>query len=126
MKIQAVSAAALLCLALGACSDLATSVVCDGALRPSLVVNVVDAASGASVASEAHGWYTTGTVTDSLRHIESTATGTVLLAAFGPPGVYDLRVERPGAPNWVRSGVLVQDGRCGPYSEGLTAEITVE
>lgn len=126
MKIFAVPGAALLCLALGACSDLATNVVCDGALRPSLVVNVVDAVSGTSVASEARGWYTLGTVTDSLRHIQSAATGEVLLAAFGPPGVYDLRVERPGAPNWVRTGVLVQEGQCGPYSEGLTAALTVE
>jgi hypothetical protein len=125
MKTYARLVPALLCLALGACSDTALSLVCPGQVRPSLLVNVVDSASGESVTAEARGWWTTGTVTDSLRHLPpSNVDGAVLLAAYGPPGSYDIRVERPGRPDWVRNGVLVVQGTCGPDGEDLVAQFT--
>src|SRR5687767_14409190 len=99
MKTFARPAAALLLLALAACSDNALSVVCPGQERPSLLVNVLDSISGESVATESRGWWTMGGVTDSLRHLQpNTAEGAVLLAAYGPPGTYDVRVVRPGHP----------------------------
>lgn len=126
MKTFARPAAALLCLALGACSDDAMSVVCPGAIRPSLLVNVLDSISGESVAGEATGRWSMGTVGDSLRHLPpSTAEGVVLLAAYGPPGTYDVRVERPGHPDWVRRGIVVSEGSCGPDARDLVAQFGI-
>lgn len=126
MKIFARPAAALLCLALGACSDDALSVVCPGAIRPSLLVNVVDSLSGQSIAAEVSGRWSMGTVGDSLRHLQpSTAEGVVLLAAYGPPGAYDVRVARAGHPDWVRRGIVVEEGSCGPDARDLVAQFGV-
>lgn len=129
MKTFARAAPALLCLALAACDDAATSVVCPGVAGPSLVVNVVDAFSGQSVTEQASGWWTagtlSGTITDSLRHVPSDAgDGTTLLAAFGPPGTYQVLVVRPGHEDWVRSDVQVSEGRCGPTRATVTATLT--
>ena len=128
MKTLARPAAALLFLgflALSACSDNALSVVCPGQERPSLLVTVLDSVSGESVASESRGWWTLGTVTDSLRHLEpSTAEGAEMLAAYGPPGSYDVRVVRPGHPDWIRKDIVVTQGSCGPDARDLIAQFT--
>ncbi|HEX6913151.1 MAG TPA: hypothetical protein VF142_22260 [Longimicrobium sp.] len=126
MKTYARPAAALLCLALGACSDSALSVVCPGVMRPSLLVNVLDSISGQSAAAQARGWWTSGTRTDSLRHVPpTTGEGAVLLAAYGPPGLYDVRVEVAGRPDWIANGIVVTEGSCGPDARDLVAQFTV-
>lgn len=126
MKNHARLAAALLCLALGACADSALSVVCPGEPRPALLITVLDAKSRASVSLEARGWWTTGAAWDSMRHVPSTAEGGgVVLAAFGPPGTYDVRVERLGYAHWSRSGIVVREGACGPSPEEIVADLTL-
>lgn len=120
MKISALLAPAL-CLALAGCDDAALSVVCPGVLQPSLVVGVFDD-KGESVAHEARGWFTVGAVTDSLRHSQRTAD-LVQLVAYGPPGVYQVRVERPGSPDWVIADLEVGNTECGPATRRLTAEL---
>jgi hypothetical protein len=123
MKTYARPAAALLYLALGACSDSPLSVVCGGGLRPSVLVNVLDSISGQSAAAQARGWWTSGTLTDSLRHVPpTTSEGAVMLAAYGPPGLYDVRVEVAGRPEWIASGVVVAEGSCGPDARDLVAQ----
>jgi hypothetical protein len=117
MKINALLP---LCLLLGACADLSTSVVCPGEQGPSLLLEVVDASTGRSVADEASGSWATATVADSLRHV-ATVEGREFLAAFGPPGVYDVSIVRPGHPAWVRGGITVVEGSCGPMTRQLTA-----
>lgn len=127
MKNFALLAPSLLCLFAGACSDAAVSVVCPGEPPPSVLVNVVDATSGQSVSHEATGWWTTGTVSDSLRHVQPTnPDGPVRLAAFGPPGTYEVRVVRPGHADWVRSNIVVVQGTCGPDGEDLIAQLSPE
>lgn len=122
MKTFAPLAPALLCLGLAACSDSATSVVCPATPGPSLVVHVVDARSGASVSEQASGWWTSGAMADSLRHLSSGAS--VVLAAFGPPGTYQVRVVRPGHADWVADDVVVGRGQCGPARLEFTATLT--
>jgi hypothetical protein len=124
MKFFARVAPALMCLALGACSDMSTSVVCPGEAGPAVVVNVVDGLSGASVSRQASGTWTSGTLSDSLRHVVQ-ADSTVVLAAYGPPGVYHVRVVRPGHTEWVSGDLVVTEGRCGPARSLVTATITV-
>lgn len=124
MKIFARLAPLLLCLPLGACSDSSTSVVCPGELGPAVVVNVVDSFSGASVTRQASGSWTSGTRSDSLRHFVQ-SDSTVVLAAFGPPGIYQLRVIRPGHLDWVSGDVVVAEGRCGPARSMVTATLTI-
>jgi hypothetical protein len=123
MKIFALLAPAALGLALVACDDSATSVVCPGLAGPSLVVSVVDAQTGLSVTGLASGTWSMGTFSDSLRHYPQPGGDTVL-AAFGPPGVYEVRVVRPGHADWVRTGVEVAEGRCGPARADVTATLT--
>lgn len=121
MKTSALIAPVLLCAALSACSDTATQVVCPDRASPAVVVRVVDPFTNASVSAEASGTWTSGTRSDSLVHVPSAATGEILLAAYGPPGTYEVRVVRPGHPVWVRGGIVVTQGLCGPQSADLTA-----
>lgn len=119
MKIYALLALPV-CLALGACADLATEVVCPGEQGPSLLLEVVDAETGRSVAAEANGRWSTSTTSDSLRHV-ATIQGREFLAAYGPPGVYDVVIYRPGRPEWARNDITVGEGNCGPSTRQLTA-----
>jgi hypothetical protein len=109
------------CAALAACSaSTPVQVVCPGEVRPSVLVNVVDAETSASVSLEASGTWTSGTLADSLRHVQVDG-GLVMLAAFGPPGRYVVRVARPGRVDWVHAGFIVPEGACGPEAAELTA-----
>lgn len=111
--------AACALLALAGCSDSAVTLVCPGG--PSVVVNVVEGPTGSSVAAAATGTWSVGELTDSLRHV--TVEGTTRLAAYGPPGTYNLLVQRPGFASWRAQGVVVPDDECGPRRAELTATL---
>ncbi|HEU4326210.1 MAG TPA: hypothetical protein VFS21_23930, partial [Roseiflexaceae bacterium] len=121
MKTSTLLAPAL-CLALAGCDDVAVSVVCPHSLQPSLVVNVFDSA-GLSVAHETRGWYTVGTLTDSLRHTVQAADGAPQLVAFGPPGVYQVRIQTPGQPERTLSGLEVNSAECGPDTRHVNIQL---
>lgn len=111
-------------LLLGACSDSALSVVCPGAMRPSVLVNVVDSVSRQDVAAQASGSWTMGAMTDSLRHVPPSVTGgPVRLGAFGPAGTYEVRITRPGSPVWVQRNIQVGEGSCGPFTVEFEARL---
>lgn len=118
MKITATLAPAL-CLALAAC-DQSLSFVCPDSEQPAILLQVVDAGTHESVAAEANGWWTVGAVTDSLRHVQR-AGGVMELAAYGPSGVYQIRVLRPGHAEWTRANLVVAESACGPATVRLTA-----
>lgn len=124
MKIPAWLVPALLLLGLAGCSDSATSLVCPARNGPSLVVYVLDAQTGRSVAPQASGWWTSGSTSDSLRHWPVQGTADTVLAAFGPVGTYEVRVSRPGHETWVRSNVEVTRGQCGPSRAEFTATLS--
>jgi hypothetical protein len=125
MKISATLAPAL-CLALAAC-DQNLSFVCPDSPQPAVLVQVVDLSSNESVAHQATGWWTVGQVTDSLRHTSQPgpagqqSSGGTELAAYGPAGVYQIRVQRPGHADWVRNDLVVGESSCGPATVRLTA-----
>lgn len=119
MKISVLAPA--LCLALAGCKDVALSVVCPDVLQPSVVVGVFDNA-GEPVAHEAKGWYTVAGVTDSLRHTLRTQD-VWQLSAYGPPGVYQVRVQRPGHPEWSMAGLVVEDAECGPATRRINVQL---
>jgi hypothetical protein len=121
MKIPALLAPAL-CLALAACDDVALSLVCPSEQQPSVVVGVLDPVTGESVAAEAHGWFTVGAMRDSLRH-QVRVEGVPQLFAFGPPGVYQVHVQRPGHTEWVRGDLLVEQADCGPATVRVFATL---
>jgi hypothetical protein len=120
MKISATLAPAL-CLVLAAC-DQSLSFVCPDSQQPAVLLQVIDQNTQQSVAAEARGWWTVGAETDSLRHVQRTE-GAVELAAYGPPGVYQLRVQRPGHQEWVRANLVVAGSECGPATVRITAMI---
>lgn len=121
MKIPALLAPAL-CLALAACDDVALTLVCPNDPQPSVIVGVLDPGTGESVAAESHGWYTVAGRTDSLRHV-TVVDGIPQLMAFGPPGVYVLRVQRPGHTEWTHNAVTVEQDECGPATVRLMATL---
>ncbi len=120
MKISATLAPAL-CLALAAC-DQSLSFVCPDSQQPAVLLQVIDANSQQSVSAEVTGWWTVGAVSDSLRHMPR-SEGVVELAAYGPAGVYQLRVQRPGHPEWTRTNLVVPESACGPATVRITAMI---
>lgn len=118
MKILPLLALAL-CLGLSACNDVAIALSCPPSQLPSVVVSVLDPLSGSSVAAEARGWWTVNGSTDSLRHMSGESFSQ--LAAFGPAGMYTLRVERAGYADWEQSNVIVTQDECGPATVHVTA-----
>jgi hypothetical protein len=121
------AAVPLLVLALSACGEDGV-VACD---RPddtsaerlfaapfSVLVTVVDSATGNNIAATATGAFVTGTVADSLRHDFPT-----LLAAYGPAGRYSLVVQHPGYASWGTTRVQVGTDECGIEPATVTARL---
>ena len=120
MKISTLLAPAL-CLALAGCEDMALSVVCPGEPQPSVVVNVLDA-EGLPVSHPTTGWFTVGVTTDSMRQ-RNIGDGATRLAAFGPIGMYQLRVLPAGLPEVLLSNVHVEEGACGPATRFVDVQL---
>lgn len=108
-------------VAASACNDMAVNAVCPDAASPAIIVRVVDGPTQQRVDLQVKGTWATGTLGDSLRHL---GTGTErYLAAIGPAGTYTVRVQRPGSPEWTRSGIVVPGATCGPQTQELTATL---
>ena len=114
-------AALLAACAVGACDDSATNVICPNAATPAVVVRVVDGVTQQRVELQVTGTWTTGAVSDSLRHLGTGAER--YLGAFGPAGTYTVRLQRPGFAAWERGGIVVPDATCGPQTQQLTATL---
>ena len=109
-----------LLLVLGACNDSATAVICSDDPVAAVVLEVRDAATGASVAAGAQGTWAAGDAGGALQPL---GTDPVRLVAYGPAGAYALRVTHPGYADWQRTGVEVAEGRCGPIAVPMTATL---
>lgn len=112
-----VLAACMALLLAAGCDDVSTTVVCEGAMVPSVLVNVVNTARQPVPST---GTWISGTLSDSLRHL---AGSTERLAAYGPAGIYTVRVQASGAVPWIANNVNVTQGQCGPSTVYL--EVTV-
>lgn len=119
--------AGALLLAAG-CSN-PTGYACPAVVNHGIEVEVLDAATGASVARGATGVVTDGAYTDSLRPVAFRGlppadTVTTLGAALGRAGVYTVRVQRPGYAPFERTGVRVVLNECGVVTTRLVARLT--
>lgn len=111
------AAACMALLLLAGCDDVSTTVVCEGAMVPSVLVSVVNASRQPLPAT---GTWVSGTMSDSLRHMPGAVAH---LAAYGPAGVYTVRVQPQGAGPWTATNVNVTQGQCGPATVYLEAII---
>ena len=130
---------ALVAGVLAACSDLSTSVVCPGEPDPALQIAVLDAATSESITTTAHGTFTVGTLSDSLRHGASRALVVPVagqsdspppdpgaasrLHAFGPPGSYQVSVSHDGYASW-STRVQVTPDMCDVGTVELSVPLT--
>jgi hypothetical protein len=114
-------AALLAAVAVGACDDSATNVVCPDAATPAVVVRVVDGVTQQRMELLVTGSWTTGAARDSLRHLGAGAER--YLAAFGPAGTYTIHLRRPGYAAWELGGIVVPDATCGPQTQEISAAL---
>lgn len=114
-------AALLAAVAVGACDDSATIVLCPNDPSPAVVVRVVEGVTLQRVEPLVTGTWTTGARSDSLRHLGAGAER--YLGAFGPAGTYTVRLQRPGFAAWELGGIVVPNATCGPQTQELTATL---
>lgn len=120
-RLMPAAVAAAAAATLAACSDAAVNYVCPDVPSPAVIVRVTDGPSQQRAELLATGTWSTGVLSDSLRHVAAGADR--YLAAFGPAGTYTVRVQRPGFASWERSGVVVLNGSCGPATQELSATL---
>jgi hypothetical protein len=112
-------------LALAACSQDPTRIVCTADVRPALAVTVVDAVSGAPRAGEALAVARDDRYSDTLRVNGFLGDGTpiALTGADERPGTYDLTVEHAGYRTWSATNVRVTSNTCHVQTVELTARL---
>lgn len=101
-----------------ACAD--ASLVCTTELRTSLVVDVVDAQTGAPAAAGAVVLLRSATVRDSIRVAatpENQLTAYVWTEDRAPAGVYLVTVRKDGYREWTQDHVEIPGNRCHVTSQ---------
>lgn len=119
-------ASSALMLSTAACGD-SSGPVCLPVERLAVEVEVRDAQTGALRADSARGVAQDGTFTDSLlivRYEGADIVPAALGGAYGRPGTYTLRIERPGYQLWDTAGVRVLADECGPITVRLLARLS--
>ena len=119
-------ASSALMLSTAACGD-SSGPVCLPVERLAVEVEVRDAQTGALRAESARGVAQDGTFTDSLlivRYEGADIVPAALGGAYGRPGTYTLRIERPGYQLWDTAGVRVIADECGPITVHLLARLS--
>jgi hypothetical protein len=119
-------ASSALLLSTVACGD-SSGPVCLPVERLAVEVEVRNAQTGALRADSARGVAQDGTFTDSLlivRYEGADIVPAALGGAYGRPGMYTLRVERPGYQLWDTAGVRVIADECGPITVHLLARLS--
>jgi hypothetical protein len=99
--------------------------VCPSIVEPAVVVEVRNAATDAPEAQNADGILVEGSYIDTMHVKTETKDGIPLALAggMGRAGTYAILIEKTGFKTWMRAGVHVDDGTCGPETETLTARI---
>jgi hypothetical protein len=97
----------------GCVDNLAICVAPDA--EATIVVQVNDAVTGASLAAGASGAVSNGSYVDSLRPERPDVVGRVSAIEASAPraGTYSVTVEHPGYQTWYASGVVVSTSGCG-------------
>lgn len=103
--------------------------LCTGVIQAGIVVEVVDARTGAPAARGAVGAVRDGAFIDSLRPAVTRGTPPAdtllsLQGAFERPGSYEVTIAREGFRPWSQSGVVVSRGVCHVNTVTVTARLT--
>lgn len=116
-------AGTLLIIALGIVGCGQNKFLCLDVPSVGIVVEARDAITGLNVTDSVRGVVEEGEYVDSLRPY-STSEGMVVKvgAAANRPGVYSIRIERPGYQLWIRSSVRVSaTATCGVVAAEVVA-----
>ena len=109
------------------CNDPLGQPVCTASLDPGVVVEIRDAATGASIADAARGSVREGAYIDSLRPFGSLGPGPGTLfsrrAADERVGIYSIEVLHDGYLPWTAEGVRVTRGVCHVRTQTLRADM---
>ena len=114
-----------LMLSTAACGD-SGGPVCPPVEVLAVEVEVRDAQTEEFRADSARGVAQDGTFIDSLlivRYEGADMVPAALGGAYGRPGTYALRIERPGYQPWDTAGVRVIADECGPITVHLLARL---
>lgn len=107
---------------LAGCDDPAGSPVCPAYIPPSLVIQVVDAATDQVLNAGATGTWVSGQFAGTLEH--QTDFPGQNFVVYGPAGRYSLVVQHAGYQFWGRDDIRVTAGQCGPDTETVLVEMT--
>ena len=113
---------AALCLLLASLASCAKgeplTVDCPDIIRPMILIQVQDPATGLPAAEGAGGSISEGAFTSPLvRYGEDRLAP----QATGRPGTYTVVVQKPGYQDWTRTGVQVREAECGTETVYLEA-----
>jgi hypothetical protein len=98
--------------------------ICTQSEEPALIVYVVDSVDGTPRAAGATGLATDQSYSDPLRPgISDGFTLLALQAALERPGLYQVRVEKPGFQAWEQANVRVVANACHVMTVQLTARL---
>ena len=98
--------------------------VCPLILTPGVAVEVLDAFSGAPIASGSKLVAQAGAYADSMSFPVDPALNNAHLTGADQPGVFTLTVTKTGYQAWVKTNVIVTGDRCGVnHTTNLTATL---
>jgi hypothetical protein len=108
--------------------DLIDPVVCFAVISRAVEVEVRDARTGDPAADGATGTARSGNFVETLQVVgwishPGSRTAVVLGGVEERPGVYTVRVEKPGYRSWERAGVVAERGKCGVTTAHLVAHL---
>lgn len=114
----------LLC-GIAGCGAFEETLVCTTEARPSVVVSVQDSVSGLAIAAGATLVLQDGAFVDSLTLPGAWANDALLSTPNSAerPGTYTVTVRRADYADWIKTGVVVRQGRCHVHTVTLTARL---
>jgi len=107
-------------LALAACSQLSDPAVCPAYIPPSVQVTVQDSVTGANVTPGATLVLRDGATVDS---VTAPPIAVSVGVGEGRTGTFTLTVRQSGYQAWTKTGIEVEEGRCGARTVQLTARL---
>lgn len=107
---------------LAGCDDPAGSHVCPAYIPPSLVIQVVDAATDQVLNAGATGTWVSGRFAGTLERQPDFPEQDFIV--YGPAGRYSVVVQHAGYQPWGRDDIRVAAGECGAETEQVLVEMT--
>jgi len=112
--------AAFSLLAVGACQALSDPIICPAFVPPSVIVTVEDSVTGANLTPGATVGISGGGYSAS---VVGEAPATAVNLGEGRTGTFTVTAAQAGYLVWTKTGVEVEEGRCGANTVKLTARL---